>query len=132
MAKAQKEKPRQPIDFDQMDVKERHKVITDPDKIQELGGVEYPKHLHRYAGPGMAHEYVEVVDADDEADKREEGFGSAQDADAVGRAEKLKLKAPAAAPSKSAQDKAGKRAQRKPAKKPAAKAAKPAAARAEK
>lgn len=96
MAKAApKEKPRQTKDFNHMDLKPSDKDITDPDKIQIEGGVEYPKHLHRFSGLGNPHEFVEVNDAHEEAEQREEGFGSAQEADEEARQAKLDAEPPA-------------------------------------
>lgn len=91
MAKA---KVRQPKDFNHMDVKDRS--ITDPDGFaqQEAGvplNTEYPKHLHKFAGINLPHEFVEVQDAADEADKRRQGWMSAKDADAVGHKAQAKL-----------------------------------------
>lgn len=92
---------RQPIDFNQLEVGARHKVITDPDNEAKIASgqavsTEYPKHLHRFSGIGQAHEYVEVLDAKGEAAAERDGFGTAQEADAEHRAAVEATKAPRA------------------------------------
>lgn len=91
---------RLPKDFNHM--KPDDLEITDPDRAaNEAEGIpvdrEYPKHLHKFAGHGLMHDYVEVTDKKSEAKARGEGYMSPQEANAVG-AKLLAKDAPKAAP----------------------------------
>lgn len=124
-----KTQPRQPKDFNHMDVKDRS--ITDPDGFaQQEAGVpvdtEYPKHLHKFSGLGQPHEFVEVKNAAEEKLQRAAGWMGAKDADEVGHAAQRKLaSASTSAPAGHAPHVKPKRAKKAPAKaKKAAAAAK--------
>lgn len=85
---ADKKPTRLPKDFNQNKVDDVE--ITNPARAEaEAAGVpfdvEYPKHLHKYVGPNMMHDFVEVADAKGEAKARREGYMSPQEANAVGR-----------------------------------------------
>lgn len=113
---AQKEPKRQPIDFNHLDVKDRR--ITDPEGA-EMGGAldtEYPKHLHKFFALGQPHEYVEVSDAADEANRRKQGWMGAKEADEVAHAAQRKADAGESTPGAPA---APKKRVRKPAAKKA-------------
>lgn len=112
-------KNRQPKDFNHLKPDQAEGLgrfdITDPDRAEnEKAGipanVEYPKHLHKAVGAGLAHEYVVVTDEAGEKQARRDGYGSAQEADAVNRAasSKADAAAPAAPAAKSRAKKAGK------------------------
>lgn len=99
---AESKKPnRLPKDFNHM--KPDDIEITDPDRAEnEAAGIpvdrEYPKHLHKFAGHGLMHDYVEVTSAKAEALARREGYMSPQEANAVGKKLAAKDAAPASAP----------------------------------
>lgn len=109
---------RLPKDFDQNKVSDVE--ITDPDLAARLAGGElvdreYPKHVHKYAGPNQMHEYIVVNSADEEAQAKRDGYGPAHDAEArAGKAPKAAeaAKAPkkARAPKKAAKKAKAKKA----------------------
>lgn len=91
---------RQPKDFSYQ--KPDDKDITDPAGAEALKAgkpfsTEYPKHLHKFAGEGNPFEYVEVLDEQDEAEKRAEGYASPQEVNAAQAKAKAKAPKPAVA-----------------------------------
>lgn len=81
------EAKRRAKDFNYTKVGPEDLDISDPEAAEaQAAGVpvdrEYPKHLHKAAGQGSAHEWIEVTDATEEAQARAHGWKSAQECDA--------------------------------------------------